>query len=65
VADASRVQKHIVFYEQVAAARTAFQDDFVRIVDIADSSPQFTDKRIAGGSMPAGEEKTDESTYSR
>jgi hypothetical protein len=64
VVDASRVQKHIVFYEQFAAAGTASESDFVRIVDIVDSPPQFTDKGIAGRSMPAGDEDTDESTYS-
>jgi hypothetical protein len=64
VVDASRVQKHIVFYEQFATAGTASESDFVRIVDIVDSPPQFTDKGIAGRSMPAGDEDTDESTYS-
>jgi hypothetical protein len=65
VADASRVQKHIVFYQQVPAARANFRAGFVRIVDIADSPPQFTDKGIAGRYIPAGDKDTHESTYSR
>lgn len=65
VVDASRVQKHIVFYEQVAVTGTAPEGEFVRIVDIPDSPTQFTDKGIAGRSMPAGDDDTDESTYSR
>ena len=65
VVDLSRVQKHIVYYEQVPPARVASRDGFVRIVDIACSPPQFTDKGIAGRYMPAGDEDTHESTYSR
>jgi hypothetical protein len=65
VEDVSRVQKHIVFYQQVAAAEKVSGGEFVRIVDIAGSSPQSSDKGIAGRYMPAGDEDTYEPTYSR
>jgi hypothetical protein len=65
VEDASKVQKHIVLYEQVASAPSALDAGFVRIVDIAVSPPQFTDKGIAGRYIPAGDKNTHESTYSR
>jgi hypothetical protein len=65
VADASRVQKHIVLYVHLAWEPSARMAKFVRIVDIAVSPPQFTDKGTAGRSMPAGDEDTYESTYSR
>jgi hypothetical protein len=39
--------------------------EIVRIVDIPGSPPQFTDKGIAGRYIPAGDEDTHESTYSR
>jgi hypothetical protein len=65
VEDVPRVQKHIVSYEQVAPVGIVFEARFVRIVDIADSPPQLTDKGIAGRYVPAGDEDTDEPTYSR
>lgn len=65
VEDVSRVQKHIVFYKQVAPAGMTFKAGFVRIVDIADPPPQSTDKRIAGRYIAAGDEDTHESTYTR
>jgi hypothetical protein len=61
----SRVQKYIVSYEQVAPAWGAFGAGFVRIVDIAGSPPQSTDKGITGRYIPAGDKDTHESTYSR
>ncbi len=64
VEDVPRVQKHIVFYQQVALAGMVSRDGFVRIVDIAGSPPQFTDKGIAGRYVPAGDEDTNEPTYS-
>jgi hypothetical protein len=65
VEDISRVQKHIVFYQQVASVEMVFRGGFVRIVDIPGSPRQFTDKGIAGRYMPAGDEDTHEPTYSR
>jgi hypothetical protein len=65
VVDLSRVQKHIVYYEQVPPAGVASRDRFVRIVDIASSPLQFTDKGIVGRYIPAGDEDIHESTYSR
>jgi hypothetical protein len=59
-----RVQKDIVFYEQVASAGPAFESGFVRIVDIAGSPPQLTDKEVAGRYVPAGEKDIHESTHS-
>jgi hypothetical protein len=65
VVGASRVQKHVVLYEQVPAAKTLSKAGFVRIVDIAWSPQQFTDKGIAGRYIPAGDKDTHESTHSR
>jgi hypothetical protein len=65
VVDLFRVQKHIVSYEQVAPADRVGGVRFVRIVDIAGSPPQSTDKGIAGRIVPAGDKDTYESTYSR
>ena len=65
VVDGFRVHKHIVFYEGVAAVRAIFEGGVVRIVDMADSPSQFTDKGIVSRYIPAGEADTDESTYSR
>jgi hypothetical protein len=56
VVDLSRVQKHIVYYEQVAPADQVVGAGFVRIVDIACSPPQLTDKGIAGRYITAGDE---------
>jgi hypothetical protein len=65
VDNALRVQKDIVSPEPIAPRRPmAFRTGFVRIVDIADSPPQFTDKGIAGRYIPAGDKDTHESTYS-
>jgi hypothetical protein len=65
VDNALRVQKDTVFSEQIVPRRLmAFRTEFVRIVDIADSPPQFTDKGIAGRYIPAGDKDTHESTYS-
>jgi hypothetical protein len=58
VVDLPRVQKHIVLYELVPPAGVAARGGFVRIVDNACSPPQFTDKGIAGGYIPAGDENT-------
>jgi hypothetical protein len=65
VVDLLRVQKYIVSYEQVPLADAATRTGFVRIVDIACSPPQSTDKGIEGRYFPAGDEDTDDSTYSR
>jgi hypothetical protein len=65
VVDLSRVQKHIVSYEQVAPANRGVGAGFVRIVDIAGSPPQLTDKGIAGCYVPAGDKDTYDSSYSR
>jgi hypothetical protein len=65
VEDASRVQKHIVLNEQVAPVVSAVEAGVVRIADIAVSPPQSTDKGIAGRNIPAGDQNTHESTYSR
>jgi hypothetical protein len=65
VVDLLRVQKHIVLYEQVASAAGVGAVEFVRIVDIAGSPPQFTDKGITGCYFPAGDEDTHDSTNSR
>jgi hypothetical protein len=65
VVDLLRVQKHIVFYEQVPPGGVVSGAGVVRIVDIACSPPQFTDKGIAGRYLPAGDEDTHDSTYSR
>jgi hypothetical protein len=62
---AFRVQKDIVFYEQVAFAGAIFETRFVRIVDIAGSPPQLTDKGIAGHYVAAGDKDIHESTHSR
>jgi hypothetical protein len=56
VVDLSRVQKHIVLYEQVPAGGMAFAAGFVRIVDNASSPPQLTDKGVASRYIPAGDE---------
>jgi hypothetical protein len=58
------VQKDIVFYEQVASLGGKGAARFVRIVDIAGSPPQLTDKGIAGRYVAAGEKDIHEPTYS-
>src|ERR1700742_2422513 len=63
VVDLSRVQKHIVCYEQVVPFERV-RADFVRIVDIAGSPPRSTDKGIAGCYVPAGDKDIYEPTYS-
>jgi hypothetical protein len=55
VEDASRVQKHILLYEQVALPWLP-EAGAVRIVDIAVSPPQLTDKGVVGRYVPAGDE---------
>jgi hypothetical protein len=65
VVDLLRVQKDIVSYEQVPMAEAVSRAGFVRIVDIACSPPQSTDKGIEGRYFPAGDEDTHDSTYSR
>jgi hypothetical protein len=56
VVDLSRVQKHDVYYEQVAPADGVPGAGFVRIVDNGCSPLQSTDKGIAGRYIPAGDE---------
>ena len=63
VVDLSRVQKYIVCYEEVAPSERV-RNRIVRIVDIAGSPPQSTDKGIAGCYVPAGDKDIYESTYS-
>jgi hypothetical protein len=65
VEGASRVQKHIVLNEQVASAVSALEAGFVRIVDIAGSSPQLTDKGIVAARSRLEKKIIHESTYSR
>jgi hypothetical protein len=65
VVDLLRVQKDIVSYEQVPLDRACSRAGFVRIVDIARSPPQSTDKGIEGRYFAAGDEDIHESTYSR
>jgi hypothetical protein len=60
VEDAARVQKHILLYEQVALSRLS-EAGAVRIVDIAVSPPQLTDKGVVAAMsrqryVPAGDE---------
>jgi hypothetical protein len=56
VVDLSRVQKHIVLYEQVPAGGVDFAAGFVRIVDNASCPPQLTDKGVESRYIPAGDE---------
>ena len=65
VVDLLRVQKDILSYEQVPLERAGSGAEFVRIVDIARSLPQSTDKGMEGRYFPAGDEDTHESTNSR
>ena len=64
VEDASRVQKHNVLNQEVTLGSSAFAIGIVRIVDIAGSPSQSTDKGIAGCYVPAGDKDIYESTYS-
>ena len=56
VVNLSRVQKHDVSYERVPAGGIVFVAGVVRIVDNACSSPQLTDKGVAGRYIPAGDQ---------
>jgi hypothetical protein len=65
VVDLLRVQKDIVSYEQVPVAEAVSRAGFVRIVDIACSPPQFTDKGIAVRYIPQEMKIPHEPNYSR
>ena len=65
VEDASKVQKHNVLNQEVTLGSSASAIGIVRIVDIAGSPSQSTDKGIAGPSIPAGDKDTHEPTHSR